>query len=122
MTRNNQFDCKFNFTYYLLKHTLPYFSPGRLPAEPGDTFEFAQLHWHWGFEDSQGSEHTVDGMKSPMEVHLVHWNKKYGTVAEALKHSDGLAVIGFMYEVSCLVSFCNSCSTDCVITPGVNRK
>ena len=55
-------------------------------------------------EDSQGSEHTIDGKKYPMEVHLVHWNKKYGTVEEAMKHPDGLAVIGFMYEVSFLVS------------------
>ena len=71
---------------------------GRLPS--GETFEFLQLHWHWGSVDSQGSEHTINGKKYPMEVHLVHWNKKYSTVTEALKYSDGLAVLGFMYEVN----------------------
>ena len=35
-----------------------------------------------------------------MEVHLVHWNKKYPDVVEALKHSDGLAVLGFMFTIS----------------------
>jgi len=85
-----------------LEGTQPTISGGRLPA--GDTFEFAQLHWHWGSEDSHGSEHTIDAKIYPMEVHLVHWNKKYGTIGEALKHTDGLAVIGFMYEVSVFVN------------------
>jgi len=33
-----------------------------------------------------------------METHLVHWNKKYGDATSAMKHRDGLAVIGYLYE------------------------
>lgn len=76
----------------------PYIYGGRLPA--GDRFEFLQLHWHWGSVSTQGSEHTVDGKEYPAEVHLVHWNTKYADVSEAVTKTDGLAVLGFFYEVS----------------------
>ena len=33
-------------------------------------------------------------------MHLVHYNKKYGNVANAVNYSDGLAVIGVMIEVT----------------------
>ena len=36
----------------------------------------------------------------PMEVHFVHWNKKYANVIEALGKSDGLAVLGFMFRIT----------------------
>jgi hypothetical protein len=32
-------------------------------------------------------------------MHLVHWNNKYTDIIDALKHSDGIAVIGVFYEV-----------------------
>merc|ERR1711983_70834 len=91
---NNEHTIVFTFT----DGTAPSISGGRLP--PGDTFEFAQLHWHWGSVNTQGSEHTLDGKEYPAEVHLVHFNKKYGTIGEAVSKSDGLAVLGFFYELS----------------------
>lgn len=76
----------------------PYIMGGRLPV--GESFEFAQLHWHWGSDSSQGSEHTMDGKKYPIEIHLVHWNKKYSSIDVAVGYSDGLAVLGVFYEIS----------------------
>ena len=35
-----------------------------------EPFEPEQFHFHWGKDDTQGSEHTIDGKKYPMEV----WN------------------------------------------------
>lgn len=35
-----------------------------------------------------------------MEAHFVHFNSKYGTIEEAQKHADGLAVVGFLLVVS----------------------
>ena len=40
------------------------------------TYEFAQLHFHWGDSEKQGSEHQIDGKAFPMEAHLVHFNTK----------------------------------------------
>jgi len=91
---NNEHTITFTYTGGIQ----PYVTGGRLPA--GDTFQFLQLHWHWGSASNQGSEHTVDGKEYPAEVHLVHWNTKYADVTEAVSKDDGLAVLGFFYEVS----------------------
>jgi len=61
---------------------------------------FQQLHFHWGSDDSIGSEHTVNGKSYPGELHLVHYNSKYGDYKSALKHSDGLAVLGVLFQPS----------------------
>ncbi|XP_063915261.1 carbonic anhydrase 2-like isoform X2 [Zophobas morio] len=54
-----------------------------------------QFHCHWGQDNDQGSEHTVNGEKYAGELHLVHWNTtKYCSFAEAAKYPDGLCVIG----------------------------
>ena len=40
-------------------------------------------------------------------MHLVHKNDKYADLGEALKHGDGLAVLGVFIKVcSCLVFCC----------------
>ncbi|XP_060535393.1 carbonic anhydrase isoform X2 [Cylas formicarius] len=54
-----------------------------------------QFHCHWGESNDEGSEHTINGKKFAGEIHLVHWNAtKYKSFAEAVKHPDGLAVLG----------------------------
>jgi len=60
----------------------------------------AQFHMHWGNAEAGGSEHTVDGKRFPMELHLVHYNSKYGNFSNALNYADGLAVIGVFAEIS----------------------
>jgi len=66
-------------------------------------YEFVEMHFHWGdMEDSDtlgGSEHTVDGVKFPLELHLVHRNIHDETVEEALDHENGLTVLGFKFKV-----------------------
>ncbi|XP_059054626.1 carbonic anhydrase 2-like [Achroia grisella] len=55
-------------------------------------YSLLQFHLHWL------SEHAIDGMKYPLEIHLVH--VKTGlTVDEALERPDGLAVIGILTKV-----------------------
>lgn len=74
----------------------PRVSGGGLKGE----YIFAQFHFHWGSDSTMGSEHTIDGVRYPMELHLVHYKGSYGTLAEAVKRRDGLAVLGVMLEVS----------------------
>ena len=35
----------------------------------------------------------------PAEIHFVHYNQKYGSLTSAASKSDGLAVLGFFYQV-----------------------
>ena len=62
-------------------------------------YELWQFHAHWGKEDGHGSEHTVDGKNYAAELHLVHWNKKYGTPDIAVDKPDGLSVLGMLIKV-----------------------
>jgi len=65
----------------------------------GQSYQMLQLHFHWGADNSRGSEHTINGEEFPMEMHIVH--AKVGlTVEEALATPDGLAVVGQMFEIS----------------------
>ncbi|XP_060062699.1 carbonic anhydrase 2-like [Ylistrum balloti] len=63
------------------------------------TYLLEQFHLHWGKNKGQGSEHTIDGEMYDAELHLVHYNSKYGTFANAADKTDGLAVFGFMVKV-----------------------
>jgi len=71
---------------------------GNLPK--GEIFEFDGLHWHWGADSQRGSEHRLDGVSFPVEMHLVHFNKKYGSLESAANKADGLAVAAFFIKVS----------------------
>ena len=33
-----------------------------------ESFELLQFHFHWGYNNYQGSEHLIDGEKFPLEV------------------------------------------------------
>merc|ERR1711913_223676 len=42
-------------------------SGGNLTGE----YQILQLHFHWGADDTKGSEHTLDGKMFPLELHIV---------------------------------------------------
>ncbi|CAG2176897.1 unnamed protein product, partial [Oppiella nova] len=60
----------------------------------------AQLHFHWSDHKGRGSEHAFNGRTYSMEMHIVHFNKKYDNISESMHHKDGLAVIGVMFEIT----------------------
>lgn len=63
------------------------------------SYRLIQFHFHWGSSDGQGSEHTVNKKKYAAELHLVHWNTKYGDFGKAVQHPDGLAVLGIFLKI-----------------------
>lgn len=73
----------------------PTISGGPLDA----VYEFAQLHFHWGGNDTIGSESKMDKKCFPLELHLVFYKKEYSTVDAALNYPDGLAVLACIFEV-----------------------
>jgi len=69
---------------------------GALP----DEYVLEQLHFHWGENDSIGSEHEINGRSYPLEVHFVHRKSKYTSVTAALADPEGVAVLGVFGEVT----------------------
>uniref|UniRef100_A0A0C9RVQ0 carbonic anhydrase n=1 Tax=Fopius arisanus TaxID=64838 RepID=A0A0C9RVQ0_9HYME len=72
----------------------PYLTGGPL----GGQYVIEQFHFHWGQNDSVGSEHTFRGRRTAMEFHMVHWKSEYGTFEAAASQADGFAVIGALYD------------------------
>lgn len=64
------------------------------------TYVFQQLHFHWGQNDNLGSEDLINNHSFSMEMHAVFWKKEYGSSEEAMNHSDGLTVLGYLYQVN----------------------
>nr|XP_020456274.1 carbonic anhydrase 4 [Monopterus albus] len=71
-------------------------SGGGLP----NTYKAVQFHLHWGNDGGPGSEHTIDGEQYPMELHIVHMKHHYTDLKTALSDPEGVAVLGFFYEMS----------------------
>ncbi|OAD53952.1 Carbonic anhydrase [Eufriesea mexicana] len=65
-----------------------------------DTYVFQQLHFHWGQNDNLGSEDLINNHSFSMELHAVFWKKDYGSSEAALKHDDGLTVLGYLYQAT----------------------
>jgi len=76
-------------------------SPRISGAGLGSKYRLAQIHFHWGAENSRGSEHLKSNVSFPMEMHLVHFKDEYPTLADALANpeEDTLAVIGVFFKL-----------------------
>lgn len=65
-----------------------------------ETYHCLQFHLHWG--DGlylPGSEHTLDGRRFPMELHIVSIKASHkGNIASALADPTGLAALGFFID------------------------
>ena len=79
------------------------------------SYQIQQFHFHWGQDDSQGSEHTLTGERYnsvnliyiinvkffcysfPMEMHIVHY--QIG-IADPTLTEGGVAVLGFFFQIS----------------------
>jgi carbonic anhydrase len=65
------------------------------------SYRVAGVHFHWGKTDSAGSEHTVNGKPYPLEMHIVSYDEEhYDAITDAMKETNGLAVIGLLFQVS----------------------
>nr|XP_020731440.1 carbonic anhydrase 6 [Odocoileus virginianus texanus] len=84
-------------------HTVQISLPSTMCMTTSDGTQYLakQMHFHWGGASSEisGSEHTVDGMRYVIEIHVVHYNSKYDSYEEAQKEPDGLAVLAALVEV-----------------------
>uniref|UniRef100_A0A1B6F3B4 Carbonic anhydrase n=1 Tax=Cuerna arida TaxID=1464854 RepID=A0A1B6F3B4_9HEMI len=74
---------------------VPYLVNGPLDG----SYTFSQAHFHWGSHEGEGSEHTIDGMSYPMEMHLVFFKSQYLTPESALQKNDGIVIIAYLVKL-----------------------
>lgn len=58
------------------------------------SYQLDHLHFHWQ------SEHTIEGRRFPLELHLVHYKKGTQNVPTALRQHHGVAVFAVLFELS----------------------
>lgn len=63
---------------------------GGLPGR----FVLDQMHFHWG------SEHTINSVRYGLELHMVHHDSRYNSLAEAAAVKNAVSVIGVLFHVS----------------------
>ncbi|CAH0673801.1 unnamed protein product [Spodoptera exigua] len=80
-------------------HTIQFSTEGEDAMHPmvsggplKNRYRLEQLHFHWL------SEHSVNGIKFPMEIHFVHVRADL-TVNQALHRKDGLAIVSVFVNV-----------------------
>ncbi|KAL6729412.1 hypothetical protein Aduo_000466 [Ancylostoma duodenale] len=73
----------------------PYISGGGLSGK----YYLQQFHFHWGDSDTTGSEHTLDLLHYPVEVHFVHVLEGHNETA-AHNATHVIAVVSVMLQVA----------------------
>ncbi|KAI1712951.1 eukaryotic-type carbonic anhydrase domain-containing protein [Ditylenchus destructor] len=72
-----------------VKDKAPYISGGGLPGK----YLLNQFHFHWSKRFNNGSEHIVNSVQYPVEIHMVHIREDL-TLEQAYNVTDGVAVLG----------------------------
>jgi carbonic anhydrase len=85
---NNGHGVTYSLTYS--GSTVPQLTGGPLG---GDLYNFHSFHFHYPCEHMPVKFQLI----CRLEVHYVHFNAKYGSIANAINQPDGLAVLGVMY-------------------------
>ncbi|NWR73297.1 CAH4 anhydrase, partial [Centropus unirufus] len=66
-------------------------------------YKAVEFHLHWGTEAVPqylpGSEHSIDGEKQAMELHIVHIREDASDITEAKGKEDGVAVLAFFIKI-----------------------
>lgn len=63
----------------LIRLSYPNGKPARIMGGPLKVpYILDNIHWHWGREDTSGSEHTVNARRYSAEAHFVTYNSNYG--------------------------------------------
>ncbi|XP_060655259.1 carbonic anhydrase 1-like [Drosophila nasuta] len=82
------------------------FEKGREPRIKGgplarnSSYQFEQFHFHWGANDTVGSEDLVNDRAFPAELHVVIRSLDYEDFKSALGQDHGLAVLAFFFKLS----------------------
>lgn len=94
-----EYECQCSGTVINNGHTIQVKLQSQLPLQLkseylASNYTLEQLHFHWD------AEHTVDGHRYPLEMHLVHYDERFDDVAAASQERNGVAVVATFFEVN----------------------
>ncbi|XP_055710079.1 carbonic anhydrase 6-like [Phlebotomus papatasi] len=92
LVENNGYTVQFSFEF---GQNAPYINTQMQNALK--VYKLAQLHFHIGDDDYEGSEHTIDEMYYSFEIHLVFFNSAYHDATAATSFHDGLLVLSILF-------------------------
>lgn len=64
-----------------------------------DKYVFSQAHFHWGASGVEGSEHTIDEARQPLELHVMYFKRSYRTHEMAKRHQDGVICVCYLFQI-----------------------
>lgn len=64
-----------------------------------DTYVLSQLHFHWGATATDGSEHTIDSTRQPLELHAIHFRRSYLNLSQARTKPDGVICLCYLFQI-----------------------
>ncbi|XP_078478412.1 carbonic anhydrase 2-like [Lampetra planeri] len=118
-----------NWTVVNNGHSVSVSLPAGLSVSGGalnGTYITDSFHFHWGSPGNQaaGSEHAIDGVWYPLEMHIINYRQSYGNVSAAKGYPDGLAVFGVFFQVGANFSSLDSFLTALpnISLPGMNSS
>jgi len=71
------------------------------PLDSTKTYGLSHIDFHFGSTNTKGSEHTMDGSQSPMEMQMVFFDSTFADHTDALASGDpdALATISQLFEI-----------------------
>ncbi|XP_034481887.1 carbonic anhydrase 1-like [Drosophila innubila] len=69
------------------------------PLERKSQYQFEQFHFHWGQNDTVGSEDLVNNHAYPAELHVVMRSLDFKDFQSALGQDHGVAVLAFFFSI-----------------------
>ncbi|EZA61463.1 Carbonic anhydrase [Ooceraea biroi] len=96
LTNNGQ-TVKLTVSKNATRERLPYIFGATL--KQNQHYEMEQLHFHWGIKNNRGAEHVLNGVRYPMEMHIVHRNVAYSNLSQATQHEDGVVVVAIFFHL-----------------------
>nr|CAD7438193.1 unnamed protein product [Timema bartmani] len=75
----------------------PQISGGSLNA----SYELFSLMFHWGPSDDEGSEHTIDSHRFPLELQMIYHKTGFSQPLDAVVVGDktGILIVAYLFEV-----------------------
>lgn len=93
---NDRYTVKFLFNWRKNRH--PTIRGPELGAK--NRFIPREVHFHWGHKSDRGSEHLIEGRQFALEMHIVSFNARYGSVANATRKPDGILAISQLFRAT----------------------